>query len=155
MNVKNASSVSYTFKSKVFFTYLPQLYLILWHWYFVISCIYYLWKENLQTLQVRLFSKRFFQKLSWNICILQPYTIQMHARLFPAKFVSYFLCVWFTTYNLVLLANLKWQEFVATECRCSLNHFDPVLRPLLYGQFLTVRCELYQICAKKSWSEFN
>ena len=26
---------------------------------------------------------------------------------------------------------------------------------LLYGQFLTVRCELYQICAKKSWSEFN
>ena len=35
-------------------------------------------------------------------------------------------------------------------CRCSLNHFDPVLRPLLYSQFLTVRCEHYQICAKKS-----
>ena len=33
-------------------------------------------------------------------------------------------------------------------CRCFLNHFDPVLRPLLYSQFLTVRCELYQICAK-------
>ena len=70
--------------------------------------------------------------------------------------------VGFATYNHVLLANLQWQEFrnfVAIEClhfcRCSLNLFDPVLRPLLYGQFLIVRCELYQICAKKSWSEFN
>ena len=26
---------------------------------------------------------------------------------------------------------------------------------LLHGQFLTVRCEHYQICVKKSWSEFN
>ena len=29
-----------------------------------------------------------------------------------------------------------------------MNHFDPVLRHLLYSQFLTVRCELYQIRAK-------
>ena len=41
----------------------------------------------------------------------------------------------------VLLATLQWQEFVATECLQSLNHFDSVLRPLLYGQFLTVRLE--------------
>ena len=30
-----SSALSYTFKSKVFFTFLPQLYLILLHWHFV------------------------------------------------------------------------------------------------------------------------
>ena len=57
---------------------------------------------------------------------------------------------------------LNWTHF-----RISLHIFDnvhtsdvPWITLILCSspycsQFLTVRCELYQICAKKSWSEFN
>ena len=72
---------------------------------------------------------------------------------FVANRVSYFL----NSKNTGIMTSLQGFPCMPLVhfCRCSLNHFDPVLRPLLYGQFLTVRCELYQICAKKSWSEFN